>query len=216
MNTLSDLLGIYNHHSKTVCAFRARFATVCFLIITLLIGGKAQVSAFSTRHIAGAEQTDKPKVTVNADGSISVEKHESGDADTRFYYTTDGSTPTTESSFCTGIIPASETDGKIIKVIAASGDKTPSDIVTAYVNVKGSFKWAWNTSGPLQYVPTIDGNNISDIIDASTKAVIGKKLSTGVYDKNGITAVSFMPTDNNNVVNDIDEESSIAFNIIPK
>lgn len=216
MNTLTDLLGIYNHHSRTVCAFTTRFATVCFLIITLLIGGKAQVSAFSARHIAGAEQTDKPKVTVNADGSISVEKHESGDADTRFYYTTDGSTPTTESSSCTSIIPASETDGKIIKVIAASGGKTPSDIVTAYVNVRGSFKWAWNTSGPLQSDPTIDGNHIADVIDASTKAVIGKKLSAGVYNKNGITAVSFKPADNNNVVNDIDEESSIAFNIIPK
>ena len=216
MNTLTDLSGTHNHHSITVNALSSRFIAVCFMIFALLMASEAQASAHEAWAIASAEQTYKPKVTINNDGSISVEKHESGDAETKFYYTTDGSAPTKESKPYSGVIPSAETNGKVIKIIAVSGDNNPSDIVTAYVNVSASFTWSWNTTGDLQTVPTIEGNSIADIMDKGTKAVIGKKLKQGIHNQDNIIATSFTPVTKDDVVDGIDEESSLAFNIIPK
>lgn len=213
MNTLTDLSGTHNHHSLTVNVLTSRFIAVCFLIFALLMAGKAQASAFHKGAIANAGQTNKPKVTINANGSISVEKGEAGGAETTFYYTTNGSVPTKESKQYSGVITSEETNGKVIKIIAVSGNNAPSDIVTAYVNVRASFTWHWNKTGELQTVPTIGGSNITDILDKATKAVIGKKLEQGIYNKGDIIAASFTPA---SVVDGIDDESSIAFNIIPK
>lgn len=171
---------------------------------------------FLVKVISAEGQVSKPSLTVNSDGSISVQAGTEEDSDMSFYYTDNGEEPTASSSLITGnTIPSAVTNGKVIKVISidATDTKSPSDIVTAYVNVEGTFTWNWNTSGTLQTVPVIAGN-VKDIVDENTKAVIGKKLTQSFYDKDGIKAVTVEPTDGVAVYGH-DEESTISFNIIP-
>lgn len=171
---------------------------------------------FLVKVISAEGQVSKPSLTVNSDGSISVQAGSEEDSGMSFYYTDNGEEPTLSSSLITGnIIPSEVTNGKVIKVISidATDTKSPSDIVTAYVNVEGTFTWNWNTSGTLQTVPIVAGN-VKDIVDENTKAVIGKKLTQSFYDKDGIKAVTVEPKDGVAVYGH-DEESTISFNIIP-
>ena len=172
---------------------------------------------FNVKVIAEAGQTGKPKVSVNNDGSLTAEKGIDSENVT-IRYTVDGTNPNeTSKSVENGTIPYSETNGKVVKVVAFDNSETdtksPSDIVTAYVNVEGTFKWNWNTTGVLQTVPIIEGN-VADIIDENTKVVIGKKLTQGASTQNGISTVTVGPTDGI-AVTEVDEESTISFNIIP-
>lgn len=171
---------------------------------------------FTVKVISNQGQVSKPALTINKDGSVSVNVGNIEESGISFYYTNDGNEPTASSTKVTdGTIASTETNGKVIKVIAIddSDDKSPSDIVTAYVNVTGTFTWNWNTSGTLQTKPIITGN-VEDIVDENTKAVIGKKLTQGFYDKDGIKTVTVEPTGGVAVYGH-DEESTISFNIIP-
>ena len=170
---------------------------------------------FTVKVISNQGQVSKPALTINKDGSVSVNVGNIEESGISFYYTNDGNEPTASSTKVTdGTIASTETNGKVIKVIAIddSDDKSPSDIVTAYVNVTGTFTWNWNTSGTLQTKPIITGN-VEDIVDENTKAVIGKKLTQGFYDKDGIKTVTVQPTGGVAVYGH-DEESTISFNII--
>ena len=172
---------------------------------------------FTVKVISKDGQVSKPALTINADGSISVTGSSAEETGISFYYTDNGDEPTASSNkVADGTIASTETNGKVIKIIAIDDEdsKSPSDIVTAYVNVGGTFTWEWNKSGTLQMVPTITGN-VRDIVDENTKAVIGKKLTSGFVDGNGIKGVSVTPNGSSSVVYTPDEESSISFNIIP-
>lgn len=169
---------------------------------------------FTVKVISKDGQVSKPALTINNDGSVSVGNI--GETGISFYYTTDGNEPTALSTKVTdGTIASTLTGGKVIKVIAIDDNnaKSPSDIVTAYVNVEGTFKWNWNTTGVLQTTPIIEGN-VADIIDENTKVVIGKKLTPGASTQNGISTVTVGPTDGI-AVTEVDEESTLSFNIIP-
>lgn len=172
---------------------------------------------FNVKVIAEAGQTGKPKVSVNDDGSLTAEKGIDSENVT-IRYTVDGTNPNeTSKSVENGTIPYSEANGKVVKIVAFDNNvtdtKSPSDIVTAYVNVTGTFTWKWNTTGVLQTAPIIDGN-VADIIDENTKVVIGKKLTQGASTVNGKGTVTVKPTDGI-AVTEVDEESTITFNIIP-
>ncbi len=162
--------------------------------------------SYTVKVISPAGQTQKPEIEIANDGMVTIAATEG-----TVYYTTDGTTPDSESTAYTNPFSA---QGLVVKAITLSDTKSPSDIVTAYVNVGGTFTWEWNKSGTLQTVPTITGN-VRDIVDENTKAVIGKKLTSGFVDGNGIKGVSVTPNGSSSVVYTPDEESSISFNIIP-
>ena len=174
---------------------------------------------FTVKVISDNGQTNKPVVTVNNDGTVNVAKGAETDNVT-FRYTTDGTVPTEASTAVTdGIITNEVAQGKVVKIMAfdnsAENTKSPSDIVTAYVNVTGTFTWEWDKTGTLQTVPTIEGN-VKDIVDENTKVVIGAKLNYGSLTlPKGGTATSVTPKENAAVVEKHDEESTITFNIIP-
>lgn len=162
--------------------------------------------SYTVKVISAAGQTEKPEVTIGDGGTVTITAVENA----KIYYTTDGSSPSESSTLYSGPFSA---QGLVVKVAAYLDGKSPSDIVTAYVNVEGTFKWNWNTTGVLQTVPIIEGN-VADIIDENTKVVIGKKLTQGASTQNGISTVTVGPTDGI-AVTEVDEESTISFNIIP-
>ena len=171
---------------------------------------------FTVKVISNDGQVSKPVLTINDDGSVSVKVGNIEESGISFYYTDNGDEPTASSTKVTdGTIASTLTDGKAIKVIAIDDNdaKSPSDIVTAYVNVAGTFTWKWNTTGVLQTTPIIEGN-VADIIDENTKVVIGNKLTQGAATVNGTGTVTVKPTDGI-AVTEVDEESTITFNIIP-
>lgn len=174
---------------------------------------------FTVKVISGNGQTNKPVVTISNDGTVNVAKVAETD-DVTFRYTTDGTVPTETSTAVTdGIITNDVAQGKVVKIMAfdnsAENTKSPSDVVTAYVNVTGTFTWEWDKTGTLQTVPTIEGN-VKDIVDENTKVVIGAKLNYGSLTlPKGGTATSVTPKENAAVVEKHDEESTITFNIIP-
>ena len=178
-------------------------------IVTLKQEGDANYApdsiAFTVKVISPEGQTEKPDVKITAEGVVTITATEGAN----IYYTTDGTLPNESSTKYTTPISA---QGQVVKAIAVSGTLSPSDIVTAYVNVEGTFTWNWNTSGTLQTKPIITGN-VKDIVDENTKAVIGKKLTQGFYDKDGIKTVTVEPTGGVAVYGH-DEESTISFNII--
>ncbi len=178
-------------------------------IVTLKQEGDANYAsgsiAFTVKVISPEGQTEKPNVEITEEGVVTITATTEG---AKIYYTTDGTLPNESST------PYEEpfsAQGQVVKAIAVSGTLSPSDIVTAYVNVEGTFTWNWNTSGTLQTKPIITGN-VENIVDENTKAVIGKKLTQGFYDKDGIKTVTVEPTV---AVYGHDEESTISFNIIP-
>lgn len=180
-------------------------------IVTLKQEGDANYAsgsiAFTVKVISPEGQTENPEVEITEAGNVTITSTTEG---AKIYYTTDGSLPNESST------PYEEpfsAQGKVVKAIAVSGTLSPSDIVTAYVNVEGTFTWNWNTSGTLQTKPIITGN-VKDIVDENTKAVIGKKLTQSFYDKDGIKTVTVQPTEGVAVYGH-DEESTISFNIIP-
>ena len=179
-------------------------------IVTLKQEGDANYAsdsiAFTVKVISPEGQTEKPNVEITAEGVVTITATEGA----KIYYTTDGTLPNESSTEYKTSISA---QGQVVKAIAVSGTLSPSDIVTAYVNVEGTFKWNWNTSGTLQTKPIITGN-VEDIVDENTKAVIGKKLTQSFYDKDGIKTVTVQPTGGVAVYGH-DEESTISFNIIP-
>ena len=179
-------------------------------VITVCQAGDSDYASgsisFAVKVISPAGQTQKPEVNIASDGMVTITATEG-----TVYYTTDGTTPDSKSTEYTAPFSA---QGLVVKAIALSDTKSPSDIVTAYVNVGGTFTWEWNKSGMLQTLPTITGN-VRDIVDENTKAVIGKKLTSGFVDGNGIKGVSVTPNGSSSVVYTPDEESSISFNIIP-
>ena len=174
---------------------------------------------FTVKVISGNGQTNKPVVTISNDGTVNVAKVAETD-DVTFRYTTDGTVPTETSTAVTaGTITSDVAQGKVVKIMAfdnsAENAKSPSDVVTAYVNVTGTFTWEWDKTGTLQTVPTIEGN-VKDIVDENTKVVIGAKLNYGSLTlPKGGTATSVTPKENAAVVEKHDEESTITFNIIP-
>ncbi len=178
-------------------------------IVTLKQEGDANYAsgsiAFTVKVISPEGQTEKPNVIITKVGNVTITATEGA----KIYYTTDGTLPNESSTEYTRPISA---QGQVVKAIAVSGTLSPSDIVTAYVNVEGTFTWNWNTSGTLQTKPIITGN-VKDIVDENTKAVIGKKLTQGFYDKDGIKTVTVEPTGGVAVYGH-DEESTISFNII--
>lgn len=181
-------------------------------IVTLKQEGDANYAsgsiAFTVKVISPKGQTKKPEVKITPEGDVTITATEGA----AIYYTTDGTLPIpNESSPDYTTTTTVSAQGKVVKAIAVSGTLSPSDIVTAYVNVEGTFKWNWNTSGTLQTKPIITGN-VENIVDENTKAVIGKKLKQGFYDKDGIKTVTVEPTV---AVYGHDEESTISFNIIP-
>ena len=162
--------------------------------------------SYTVKVISAAGQTEKPEVTIGDGGTVTITAVKNA----KIYYTTDGTTPSESSTLYSGPFSA---QGLVVKVAAYLDGKSPSDIVTAYVNVEGTFKWNWNTTGVLQTTPIIEGN-VADIIDENTKVVIGKKLTQGASTQNGISTVTVGPTDGI-AVTEVDEESTISFNIIP-
>lgn len=162
--------------------------------------------SYTVKVISAAGQTEKPVVTIGENGIVTITTVENA----KVYYTTDGSSPSESSTQYSEPFSA---EGKVVKVVAYLDGKSPSDIVTAYVNVTGTFTWKWNTTGVLQTAPIIDGN-VADIIDENTKVVIGKKLTQGASTVNGKGTVTVKPTDGI-AVTEVDEESTITFNIIP-
>lgn len=180
-------------------------------IVTLKQEGDANYAsgsiAFTVKVISPEGQTKKPEVVITSEGEVTITSTTEG---AKIYYTTDGSLPNKSSTEYKTSISA---QGKVVKAIAVYDKLSPSDIVTAYVNVEGTFKWNWNTSGTLQTKPIITGN-VENIVDENTKAVIGKKLKQSFYDKDGIKTVTVQPTEGVAVYGH-DEESTISFNIIP-
>lgn len=174
---------------------------------------------FTVKVISDNGQTNKPIVSVNNDGTVNVANGAETDNVT-FRYTTDGTVPTEASTAVTaGTITSDVAQGKVVKIMAfdnsAENAKSPSDVVTAYVNVTGTFTWEWDKTGTLQTVPTIAGN-VKDIVDENTKVVIGAKLNYGSLTlPKGGSATSVTPKENAAVVDKHDEESTITFNIIP-
>lgn len=162
--------------------------------------------SYTVKVISAAGQTEKPEVTIGKNGTVTITAVENATV----RYTTDGSSPSESSTLYSEPFSA---EGKVVKVVAYLDDKSPSDIVTAYVNVTGTFTWKWNTTGVLQTSPIIEGN-VADIIDENTKVVIGKKLTQGAETVNGKGTVTVKPTDGI-AVTEVDEESTITFNIIP-
>lgn len=162
--------------------------------------------SYTVKVISAAGQTEKPVVTIGENGIVTITAVENA----KVYYTTDGSSPSESSTQYSEPFSA---EGKVVKVVAYLDGKSPSDIVTAYVNVTGTFTWKWNTTGVLQTAPIIDGN-VADIIDENTKVVIGKKLTQGATTVDGKGTVTVKPTDGI-AVTEVDEESTITFNIIP-
>lgn len=162
--------------------------------------------SYTVKVISAAGQTDKPEVTIGDNGNVTITAVENAEV----YYTTDGSSPSESSTLYSEPFSA---EGQVVKVVAYLDGKSPSDIVTAYVNVTGTFTWNWNTTGVLQTSPIIEGN-VADIIDENTKVVIGKKLTQGAETVNGKGTVTVKPTDGI-AVTEVDEESTITFNIIP-
>ena len=162
--------------------------------------------SYTVKVISAAGQTEKPVVTIGDNGIVTITAVENATV----RYTTDGSSPSESSTQYSEPFSA---EGKVVKVVAYLDGKSPSDIVTAYVNVTGTFTWKWNTTGVLQTAPIIDGN-VADIIDENTKVVIGKKLTQGASTVNGKGTVTVKPTDGI-AVTEVDEESTITFNIIP-
>ena len=179
-------------------------------IVTLKQEGDANYAsgsiAFTVKVISPEGQTEKPNVIITEAGDVTITATEGA----KIYYTTDGTLPNESSTEYTESFSA---QGQVVKAIAVSGTLSPSDIVTAYVNVEGTFTWNWNTTGVLQTSPIIDGN-VADIIDENTKVVIGKKLTQGAETVNGKGTVTVKPTDGI-AVTEVDEESTITFNIIP-
>ena len=162
--------------------------------------------SYTVKVISAAGQTGKPEITIGENSTVTITAVENAEV----YYTTDGSSPSESSTLYSEPFSA---EGKVVKVVAYLDGKSPSDIVTAYVNVTGTFTWKWNTTGVLQTAPIIDGN-VADIIDENTKVVIGKKLTQGASTVNGKGTVTVKPTDGI-AVTEVDEESTITFNIIP-
>ena len=162
--------------------------------------------SYTEKVISAAGQTGKPEITIGENSTVTITAVENAEV----YYTTDGSSPSESSTSYSGPFSA---EGQVVKVVAYLDGKSPSDIVTAYVNVTGTFTWKWNTTGVLQTTPIIDGN-VADIIDENTKVVIGKKLTQGAETVNGKGTVTVKPTDGI-AVTEVDEESTITFNIIP-
>lgn len=162
--------------------------------------------SYTVKVISAAGQTEKPEVTIGDDGTVTIKAVENA----KVYYTTDGSSPSVSSTLYSASFSA---EGQVVKAVAYLDGKSPSDIVTAYVNVTGTFTWKWNTTGVLQTTPIIEGN-VADIIDENTKVVIGKKLTKGATTVNGQGTVTVTPTDGI-AVTEVDEESTITFNIIP-
>lgn len=162
--------------------------------------------SYTVKVISAAGQTGKPEITIGENSTVTITAVENAEV----YYTTDGSSPSESSTSYSGPFSA---EGQVVKVVAYLDGKSPSDIVTAYVNVTGTFTWKWNTTGVLQTTPIIDGN-VADIIDENTKVVIGKKLTQGAETVNGKGTVTVKPTDGI-AVTEVDEESTITFNIIP-
>lgn len=162
--------------------------------------------SYTVKVISAAGQTEKPEVTIGKNGTVTITAVENATV----RYTTDGSSPSESSTLYSEPFSA---EGKVVKVVAYLDGKSPSDIVTAYVNVTGTFTWKWNTTGVLQTSPIIEGN-VADIIDENTKVVIGKKLTQGAETVNGKGTVTVKPTDGI-AVTEVDEESTITFNIIP-
>lgn len=167
---------------------------------------------FTIRVIAAAGQTHKPSVNISADGAVTITK---GDEDEtpKFYYTLDGTEPTESSATTTGAIPASDANGKVIKMIAATDGKSPSDVVTAYVNVTGDIVWNWNEGGSdVNLVPTISPS-IKGALNSNTQAVIGNMLTSGWADVTGKGKfAAFQPKDKTVT---LDEQHTVQFNIIP-
>lgn len=162
--------------------------------------------SYTVKVISATGQTEKPEVTIGDGGTVTITAVKNA----KVYYTTDGSSPSESSTPYSAPFSA---EGQVVKAVAYLDGKSPSDIVTAYVNVTGTFTWKWNTTGVLQTVPIIEGN-VADIIDENTKVVIGKKLTQGASTQNGISTVTVGPTDGI-AVTEVDEESTISFNIIP-
>lgn len=162
--------------------------------------------SYTVKVISAAGQTGKPEITIGENSTVTITAVENAEV----YYTTDGSSPSESSTLYSEPFSA---EGKVVKVVAYLDGKSPSDIVTAYVNVTGTFTWKWNTTGVLQTAPIIEGN-VADIIDENTKVVIGKKLTQGAETVNGKGTVTVKPTDGI-AVTEVDEESTITFNIIP-
>ena len=162
--------------------------------------------SYTVKVISAAGQTEKPEITIGDNGTVTITAVENA----KVYYTTDGSSPSESSTLYYAPFSA---EGQVVKAVAYLDGKSPSDIVTAYVNVTGTFTWKWNTTGVLQTTPIIEGN-VADIIDENTKVVIGKKLTQGAATVNGQGTVTVTPTDGI-AVTEVDEESTITFNIIP-
>lgn len=167
---------------------------------------------FTIRVVSAAGQTHKPSVNISADGAVTITKGDEDETPT-FYYTLDGTEPTESSATTTGAIPASDANGKVLKVIAATDDKSPSDVVTAYVNVTGDIVWNWNEGGGnVNLVPTISPS-IKDALNSNTQAVIGNMLTPGWADVTGNGKfAAFQPKDKTVTLN---EQHTVQFNIIP-
>jgi len=166
---------------------------------------------FNLRVISAAGQTGKPTIAVNADGSVTVTKNAEETTST-FYYTLDGTEPTESSATTEGTIDATTVNGKVVKVMAVGTDKSPSDIVTAYVNVEGTFTWAWNEgSGTLNLTPTIAGG-VEDAVDGNTKATVGSNLTAGWATVSDKAFATFNPTE---TTNSPQVSSAVQFNVIP-
>lgn len=172
--------------------------------------GKIQ---FTVRVISAVGQTHKPSVTIGEDGSVNITKSDMEENST-FYYTLDGSTPTESSPTTTGNISAADANGKIVKVFATTNDKSPSDVVTAFVNVAGDIVWAWNEgSGNVEMAPTIS-ESIQAALNSNTVAVVGNKFTsswTAVTNKTYKFA-AFKPEEK---ISSPHEQHAINFNIIP-
>lgn len=177
--------------------------------------GKIQ---FTVRVTSAAGQTHAPEVSIADDGAVTITKSSAEDA-SDIYYTLDGSIPTdVESETCkkyTSTISAAEASGKVIKVIAVTTDKSPSDVVKAYCNISGTFTWAWNEGGTVSLVPEVTGD-VAGAYDENSKATYNTESFTqkGV-NPSGNDSQKFAGFESKKIIGDPEEASAITFNIIP-